>query len=406
MKPLEQASSPMLSAVGFSRETVSTQAAIAAADMALSKLDGAEPHFALVFASSVYDHSQLLGALAEKLPNVPLIGGTTAGEIVATGLLNHSCVIVLFHAPAVKMGIGIGENAGQEPLQAGRKVAYGAAKNIPQNARKLMLLLSDGLMGNSSDWIRGLQEALGAGCPIVGGLCGDDLSFTRTSQFHQEKVYDHSLVGALFSGPIQVGIGMTHGFLPISKPRRITKSQAHVLMELDNKTATSVYTEYFGEERLANVPYTSITRQGVAYPLGIQHDGSNEWILRNVLNYTEDGCLVCNDTVPDSTWMQVMISSRSMALDAVRNAARSSIENMAQVSCALMFISFSRIKLMGTAHVEHEIAAARHLIGANVPFAGLVTYGEVAPIVIDGLPQNLTAQSGCSLLLTLGSELS
>lgn len=403
MENFETATSVLKAAVGSSRDPQPQQAAIGALTMAKKGLGDLAPHLAIVFASGTYEHEPLLAKIREALPETHIIGGSTSGEITAMGLQHHSCVLMLLHAPNLRIGLGLGEDAFRQPVQAGRKATYAASKNTPPQQRRLFLVLSDGLMGNSALWLRGVQESLGPGCPILGAHCGDDLLFKQTSQFFETSVTHHSLVGALFSGPVSVGHGVTHGFHPITKPRRITQAGGFQLTELDKKPAASVYTEYFGEEQLKNIQYKSITRQGMAYPLGIQYDGSNEWVLRNVLNYTAEGALVCNESIPETAWVQIMISSRSLALDAVRGAARTALDSVEQPACAVFFVSFSRIKLMGADHVNNEIAAARHIIGANIPTIGFIGYGEHSPIFIDGSPRNMATQSGCFSIVTLGA---
>jgi len=170
---------------------------------------------------------------------VPLAGGSTAGEIVPQGPISYSCAVLLLASDALLCSVGVGEAADQRPREAGQKAAYAAAQAFPGTQRVGFLLFGDGLVTGYADVVRGLQETLGTSALIVGGMAGDDLRFSETYQYANGRVISRGLVGVLLGGSLAIGVGIEHGFAPISKPRRITRARANVLFELDRLPAAS-----------------------------------------------------------------------------------------------------------------------------------------------------------------------
>ncbi len=67
---------------------------------ALATLSGT-PKLAIVFGSSWFDQTQLLRGVRTALGAIPIIGESTAGEIVSTGPKTHSCVVLLIASNSV-----------------------------------------------------------------------------------------------------------------------------------------------------------------------------------------------------------------------------------------------------------------------------------------------------------------
>jgi len=387
-------------AVGRSGNGDAAQAGREAAERAVARLEGGPPHFAIVFGSSWFSQMPLLAGVRTVL-KTPLIGCSTAGEIVPEGPTSHSCVIMVLSSDVMRWSVGFAKEIGHAPREAGQQAAHAALQGLRTGPRIGFLVLADGLMPQRTELMRGIQEAVGTSSLVVGGLAGDDLQFRRTYQYINQQVFSGGVVGAAMSGTAKLGFGIEHGFAPISKPRRVTRAHANVLVELDRQPAASVYEEYFGREVVSHLHERGLSRQTIAYPLGIQCEESNQWLLRSVVAFQEDGSLSCSGEIREGAWLQLMIGSKELALEASRRAAQRATHGMNHIAAALVFDSVARRTLLGPQESAAEITRIHNVIGRQVPLAGCYTYGEHAPFA--SLDAGHSVQTGAVLIIVMGT---
>jgi len=388
--------------VGWSEHPQAQLAGKEAVGRALRHLAPNAPSLAIVFASSWYHQPSLLQGIREALGPVPTVGESTAGEIVAEGPVSRSCAVLLLAAEAPICSIGMAEGADVKPREAGQRAAFMAARDFPTSPRTGLVIFGDGLLTNSAEVVRGIQESLGTSALIVGGMAGDDLRFHRTYQYWNDRALSHAVVGVLFGGAVKIGVGLEHGFAPISKPRRITRAHANVLYELDRHPAASVYEEYLGTDVVQRMRREELTPRGIAYPLGVQPEGSNRWLLRNVVALGDDGSLSCSGDILEGSWLQLMLGNKELALEAAVRAAQSAVRSLGRVACVVVFDAASRRRLLGSTYAAKEIAAIREVIGASIPLAGCYTYGEQAPFEETDL-ERTALHTGAILVVALGT---
>ncbi len=391
-------------AVGYSTKNDAVRAGKEAAEMARERFPTHSPRLAVVFGSSWFNQSMLIQSIRSVLGNVPLAGCSTAGELVTEGPLTHSCVVLLLGADSLVCSIGVGQSADTNPRLAGQQAAHMAARNMKGRERTGFLMLGDGLIEHYSDVIRGLQESLGTSTLIVGGMAGDDLQFSKTHQYFNNRALTHSIVGILFGAPVALGIGLEHGFFPISKPHLITKADAHVLYELDKLPAALVYEEYFGATLIQRMSQNPFTRSAIAFPIGIQPGAENTpWLLRNVVRFQPDGSLRCNAEIPQNATLQLMTGSRQMAIEAAYRAAKQAVQSLNHIDCVLVFDSALRRTLLGEHYILAELEKIREAVGQAVPVIGCCTYGEYAAPAAASAAERLSTQTGSVLVVALGT---
>ena len=389
--------------IGWSTASDAFQAGSEAARMAREHLQPLGPQIALVFGSSWFDQAQLVRGVRSVVGSVALIGGSTAGEIVSSGPLTHSCAVLLLSSVMLAWGLGAGKGIAADPRRAGQQAAFDAVKGLSATQRIGFLFFGDGLATSYAEVVRGVQEVLGTSFLIVGGLAGDELRFSRTYQYLSHQVVSDALVGVVFGGAGRMGVGIQHGFAPISKPRHITRAHANILVELDGHPAASVYEEYFGPDLVQRMRHEGFTRQGSAYPLGIQGQTQDQWLLRNVVSFQEDGSLACSGEILEGSWLQLMIGSREFALEAARRAAQDALKPLNRVAAVIVFDSVARRKLLGQQHAIEEIAVLKQVVGPSTPLVGCYTYGEQAPLGTASVAGRTVVQTGSILVIALGT---
>jgi hypothetical protein len=389
--------------IGWSALGDAKKAGIEAAETAAHRFPSGTPALAIVFGSSWFEQEPLLAGVRSVLGEVPLVGESTAGEIVPDGPVSHSCVVLLLGSPSMACGVGVGESVDRQPREAGQQAAYAAAREFRGSTRSGLLLFGDGLLTCYADVVRGVREVLGTSFLIAGGMAGDDLRFDRTYQYGHKKVLSRSVVCALLGGSLKIGVGIEHGFAPISKPRRITRSRGNVLIQLDRQPAAAVYEEYFGADLVKQLRAEGMVRQTIVYPLGIQCGSDERWLLRNVISFGDDGSLACSGEITEGSWLQLMMGSRELALEAAHRAAQQAVRSLNRLGCVLVFDSAARRRLLGPEHAAREIARIRQAVGPSVPLAGCYTYGEQAPFGTTATYEQTATQTGSVLVVAIGT---
>lgn len=387
--------------IGVGTQSSAFTAGQTAAVMAAQRLRGQEIRGAIVLGSSSFEQEPLLQGVQSALPTIPLAGGSTGGEITPDGPRSHSCVVIALAGDDLAIGVGAGTDLARDPRLAGYRAAQQALQQTNGHERSGFVFFGDGLMTGYAEVLRGVHEVLGTSSLVTGALMADDLQFARTHQYANDRVLTQAVAGVLFGGAWKIGVGMEHGFAPISKPRRVTRAMANILYELDGQPASAVYEEYFGaSDRRPDRP-AGLTRELIAYPLGLQLDATEQFLLRNVRGFGSDGSVVCTGELIEGAWVQLMIGSKELAFEAASRAAQQAVQQVSTVHAVVVFDSVSRKQLLGHETAE-EFSRIRRVVGSSVPIAGCYTYGEQAPL---GTPYGygrVSVQTGAILVLAIG----
>ncbi|MFH2139095.1 MAG: FIST N-terminal domain-containing protein [Candidatus Omnitrophota bacterium] len=367
--------------IGKSKEIDSFAAGALAVAEALDMMGSNDPDILFCFASSRFEHFELIRGVKSTVSSAPLIGCTTAGEITSKGPDTKSVVILALKSDNLHAAIGIGKNISKQSRTAGQEVARDTVIKTRRGAiRHAFMMFPDGLKGNSADIIRGVQEVLGTSFPIVGGAAADDFLFQKTYQYYDDGVFDDSVGGVLFSGDISFGIGARHGWYPLGKPRIVTAAEHNIIKKLDGKPAARIYEDYFGK-RVADLQNEPMARMSVMYPLGMSIPGEEECIVRNALRVDAEGSLICAGEVPKGSEIRVMMGSKETALKAAKKASQIALGALRKSKAEVVFVfdSVSRGRLFGR-NASQEIDVVKEIFGVNTPIIGFYTYGEQAPL--------------------------
>ena len=389
-----------LAAIGWSASPNAATAGQVAARLALTQLGRQRVQGAIVFASSWFEQSQLLAGVSHVLQTDRVIGGSTAGEITPEGPTSHSCVVLALAENGLALSVGSSIGIRHNPRLAGYSAAQQALQHFTGRTRCGFIMFGDGLSTGYAEVVHGIQEVLGTSSLVTGGLMGDDLRFTMTSQYAAGHVLTEGLAGLLLGGACTMGVGIGHGFAPIGKPLRVTRASGNELFELNDQPASRVYEDYFGP-LLQAIEHERLSRRLIAYPLGIQLDRTGEFLLRHILGFGDDGRVLCTGEIPEGAWAQVMIGSKELALEAAEQAARAAMQPIDSPCFVLVFDSALRKRLLGS-DAKQDIMRIRRVIGPMVPMVGCYTYGEQAPLGSPYPYGRSSIQSGSVLVIAVG----
>jgi hypothetical protein len=334
-------------------------------------------------ATAVLRQPHLTAAIRKDYPAAYIFGCSTAGEICGTRVSDDSLVVTAVHFEHIQLR-SVQVKLSQIPgsFQAGEWIAAHLPRSIRDESTGLeeklahVLVLSDGLKVNGSDFVAGLTKHLPEGCTLTGGLAGDGARFDETLVF-QDDVPEKNTIAALgfYGSRLKVGFGSLGGWDSFGPERLITKSKANVLYELDGQSALGLYKQYLGEHA-KGLPAT-----GLLFPLSIRTESGETPVVRTILSVDEAAqSMTFAGDVPEGACARLMKANFDRLIDGATGAARTSDQAIGAGSAELaILISCVGRKLVLKQRIEEEVEAVRDVLGAGTALTGFYSYGEISP---------------------------
>lgn len=357
------------------------RAAMDAAREALDKLGGAKPSLVFAYSSIKYKQEDVLAGLNEVFGDVPVVGGSAAGEIVSWNTTFESVNVMAIATDQIKFTYGVSDKVAADSFKAGAAAAQDVIKNNGGQKPDLLVILPDGMTANGSALVEGVKSVMGKDFPIIGGSLGDDYLFKKTYEYYNNKVLTDSVVAVGFSGNFAYGFGIKHGWESVGLPMKVTKAEGALLKEIDGKPALKMYEDYFGKEA-SELVKEPLARMAYTYPIGIKVEGSDELLIRDPVIANEKGEISMAAAIPEGSTVHIMIGDRERAIKAAQTAAEVAVGQLEgrPARFILMFNCMARNKLLGIrCHEENQIV--QKTLGENVPMLGFYTYGEQGPLL-------------------------
>jgi hypothetical protein len=364
-------------AIGHSDDVDSADALADALAQCERKLAGAEPHAALLLAGYTYDHALLLARLRARYPQLPIIGGTTDGEMSGVReYTEQSVLLVLLRSDELEFRVGVGHRLAADPLAATAAAVTMAA--IADRKPALCITVPDGLTTSGDLIVEGLQARLGEGVPIVGGLAGDMRKFVKTLQFFGDEVVHDTVTVLLVYGPLQVTHGIGSGWEPVGKTAKVTRAEGHVVHEVDGRPVLDLYRHYLG-------PHLR-TESLHEYPLAVFEPGMTGYYIRAPFGLDEaKGTVTFSGRVAQGADVQMTQAHRANILAGTASSIRDSLAAHEQApDVVLVFCCASRNEMLGTRTV-HEIRTIIAALPEGTAVCGFYAYGEICPVARGGV---------------------
>lgn len=371
----------MVTAIGKGKDA--SELGTRLAKEAKAGLKGKRVGFALLLASSKYDHKALLKAVRKVLGKAPLIGCTTAGEFTEKQVAKESVALTVMstspnYAFNVSMAAGLHEDAG--------KCVKKAVKLIPKQPKRFpyrsAILLHDGLAGRGEEAVVSAMTILGAKVSFAGGSAGDDLAFKKTWVFCNDKITSNSLALCVIDSKQPLAFGVKHGHAPVSQTLTVTKAHENVLFEVDNQPAWEVWKrEMANEAKNLGIDVTRLTDASevgqflLRYEMGLTT--GTDYKVRVPLSKNDDGSLNFACTIPEGAKFRIMKSPKEDQVASAEQAAKYAMEQVGKrkLAGALVFDCVCRGIILGD-EFHRGVEAVQKVVG-KIPLMGFETYGEI-----------------------------
>ena len=334
-------------------------------------------------ATAVLRQPELAATIRKDYPAAHIFGCSTAGEICGTQVSDDSLVVTAVHFEHTQFrSVQVDLKDTPDSFQAGERIAAAlphsiadAATGAPQKLAHV-LVLSDGLKVNGSDFVAGVMKHLPEGVALTGGLAGDGGRFGETLVFKDGTAEKETISAiGLYGDRLNVGYGSLGGWDSFGPDRLVTRSKANVLYELDGQSALGLYKQYLGEHA-KGLPAT-----GLLFPLSIRDESGEAPVVRTILSVDEEAqSLTFAGDVPEGAFAKLMKANFDRLIDGATGAAKTSARSLGTESTELaILISCVGRKLVLKQRVEEEVEAVRDVLGAGAALTGFYSYGEISP---------------------------
>jgi len=367
--------------VGGAKGLEAPKVAREATQRSLNHLGKKQADLLFVFCSPRLDQKEILKGVLSLTGQVPLLGASIAQGFI--GMEAEDLIVVSLVSDTLTVKLGAGKGLRENARQAGQEAAWAASRQLNQAKGCFFLAFPDGLTGNGSDLLRGLQEVLGMGFPILGVAGGDPFRFQKTYQYFSDQVMSDAVAGVLFSGKVSFAASCRHGWLRLGRGWEVTEAHGNVLSRLDGKPASMIYETYFGEE--VGRGEEPLARISSLYPLGVSQSPGEDPLIRYPVQIGPGGSLVCTADIPVGAEVHLMIGTKESLLDSARLAVEQLFQSLPAKRSKLLFMfeSAPRARLLGRDYAE-ELRLVERSSGATLPRVTLHGFGELCPLIGEG----------------------
>tara|TARA_R110000868_G_scaffold54388_2_gene170078 strand:+ start:352 stop:1479 length:1128 start_codon:yes stop_codon:yes gene_type:complete len=332
------------------------------------------PDVFFLFASPTFvGTEEFVSKLACKFEGAILIGCSTAGEILGNEVLDSTIALTAVKFEKTKLRIE------EVDLVACNLDSYEAGKAI---SSKLMgpdlrhiFVLSDGLIVNGAELVKGLHADLDKSVSITGGLAGDCSNFENTLVISGNKVASKKIVALGLYGPeLSIGFASKGGWDSFGIERLVTKSTNNVLYELDGQPALELYKSFLGDMA------KDLPGSGLLFPLSMRDEDNQIPVVRTILSVDEkNGSLTFAGNIPQGSYVRLMKANIDRIIGGAEQSAitaKNSTEDQHQLA---FLISCVGRRLVMKQLVEEEVEAVNEVFGNDIYTTGFYSYGEIAP---------------------------
>jgi hypothetical protein len=368
--------------VGRSTHPDSYPAALAATHRAIV---GDQPKLLLAFAAITHDPATVLAGVQAGAPGVPVIGCSTHGEIAPAGPADGSVTVAAIGGPGFQVSTAVATKVSGRQREAGAQVAASVAA-VAELPHKALLLLTDGLVREQEEILRGCYGVLGASIPLFGGAASDAWRMSGVFLLGGGQVHRDAVVAATIASEAPISVSVRHGWHAVGRPMIVTSSANGRVYTLDDRPALDVYLSRLSAPREAYTDPQAFMRFALPRPLGVQRRSGIE--ARNLSTDIDlPGRSIGGGTaIPHGCLTWAMTGDTESILDATDAACQDALSGLSgRTPVGMLTFSCAALRsVLGDDGVRRESERLAKWSG-GIPFAGFHSYGEIARVHgIDG----------------------
>lgn len=373
--------------VGYSIHRNPVEAGKEAAQKALEQAGIAKPDFVFVFATVGYNQELLIRSIREATAGAPLSGCSGEGIITheTVAETNFAVAVMVISSDELRFTNARVKDINRQAALAGQELAAEIQPFISADTINCFLF-GDGLVFDFDPFLAAFEQNIRrpTPLPIFGGLAADNWASRKTYQYHDDDVFSEGISSVVMSGKGAMAWGINHGCVPVGSQRTITRSDGNIIYEIDGIPALEAMKEYFDEEWQSQWNKTSLNLcLGFKTPDHIR-EGYEEYVIRYMVSKNDqDGSVTIQSDVRDGDKLWIVRRDKDLINDGIQGISRQIREQTGNEKprFVLQFECVGRGKVVFREQEKIELARLlQNDIGAETPWIGFYTYGEIGPI--------------------------
>ncbi|MFC1616971.1 FIST signal transduction protein [Candidatus Margulisiibacteriota bacterium] len=383
---------------GYSATEDAFNAGKEAAQIAFQKLNNEKPDQVLLFTTVGYELEDVLEGIKEVTGDVPISGcsgdGIITQELIDEGLFSISLAFLKAENAKIYNFVETGLKA--DSFACGKSISE-KIKAFPSNEgdNKLLLVFPDSFTANLTQLFKGIET--NGSIPIIGGASGDNLKWAKSYQFHNEKVLSDSVSAVYITGSFKFDTLISHGTDETSFENLVTKSDKNNIIELDNKPALDVLSEYYGE------PITDDNFGGAAVSLGVGDripddipisEYDSKYILRTIMGIdSQKKSVMLPAEIKEGDPITIVRRDNEVILNYAKKAADKMAAKIkdSEITGILHFDCAGRGACIFGERAKEEPQIFQQEFGKNIPWCGFYCFTEIAPVGGKNYSHNYTS---------------
>lgn len=332
-----------------------------------------QPNLILVFG---YREQLLSSDIVQRLrtdfPEAIITGCSTAGQITTNAVIDETSITFIgFEKTKVAY---FEEHLAAHDFNS-TKAGNALVNQFDLEGLNHVLVFTEGLHVNGTDFVEGVEEILDKKCSVTGGMAADRDQFTETVVVTNKGEVKKDIITAvaLYGDALEVSYSSRGGWDSFGIDRKVTKSNENVLYEIDNKPALDLYKSFLGEQA-ANLPAS-----GLLFPLSMRIRSDRAPVVRTILGINEDEkSLTFAGDIPEGAFIKLMKANRDRLINGAEKAAEIALKEKKEDTQFGLLVSCVGRKLVLKQLIEEEIEVVADLL-PNAVLTGFYSYGELAP---------------------------
>ena len=326
---------------------------------------------AVVFVSPFYDPSAFIHELSHRMPDTPVFGCTTAGELAPHGWEEDSVVALGFNAEDFIISACALPDLSSFRIDRGRSLCGDLHREFARRTEhcdarydSFGLLFIDGMCQREEAVMSAIYASL-EDIPVVGGSAGDGLRFERSWVFYDGRAHTDAAVLILIKTSLPFRLFKCDHFEPTSHKMVVTEAdiEQRIVKEINAEPAALEYSRAvsLGDTKLDAFSFA-------AHPVLVRVGGA--YYARSIQRMDPDGSLRFFCAIDED-----MVLTVARGVDPVESTRNLLDEMKCEMGGVSIFLGFECV-LRRLDVEQHQLSREMSDLYRRNNVIGFHTYGE------------------------------